>query len=147
MKVSPLRIYLDADGLLDLTTPRSLADDENEQKISDALKGGRLIFVTSEITVLETLVHARRNEDERRQSSIRRFLTPSAFIETRPVNLELIEDALTLRVQFGLKSPDAIHVATGISSNCSAFLTKDEKWGKLGLSILTANDLVALLKD
>ncbi len=143
----PLRIYLDADGLLDLTTPGTLSDDESEEKISDALEGGRLVFVTSEITILETLVHARRNEDERRQASIRRFLTPSTFIETRPVNLELIEDALNLRVQFGLKSPDAIHVATGLSANCSAFLTKDEKWGKLGLSILTADDLVALLKE
>ena len=40
LKVFPLRIYLDADGLLDLTTPGTLSDDESEEKISDALVAG-----------------------------------------------------------------------------------------------------------
>jgi predicted nucleic acid-binding protein len=143
--VPALRIYLDADGLLDLVATESPTDNENRRAIGLALSGGSLVFVTSEITLLEALVHALRDKDEERQAILREFLTPSSFIETRPVSLQIIEDALLLRVQFGLKSPDAIHVATGVAASCSAFLTKDEKWGKLNLSILTAKDLVGLL--
>jgi predicted nucleic acid-binding protein len=140
-------VYLDADGLLDLVSTKSPTENENRRIIGLALSSRTLLFVTSEITILETLVHALRNQDEERQAILREFLTPSSFIESEPVSRKIIEDALLLRVRFGLKSPDAIHVATGISANCSAFLTKDEKWGKLGLSILTADDLVALLKN
>lgn len=140
-----LRIYLDTDGLLELVTPKTQVDDENELVISEALEKGRLIFVTSEITILESLVHACRDNDEVRQANIRRFLTPSTFIETKPVTLQVIEDALVIRAKFGLKSPDSIHIATGVSSNCSAFLTKDKRWGKLGFSILGPSELVALL--
>jgi len=61
------------------------------------------------------------------------------------VTRTIIEDALKLRVSYGLKSPDAIHVATGLSTNCEAFLTKDEKWAKLGLSILSVSQLAKAL--
>jgi len=145
--LSALRVYLDADGLLDLVSSRSPTDNENRRIIGLALSHGTLVFVTSEITILETLVHALRDDDEERESILREFLTPSSYIESKPVSLKVIEDALLLRVHFGLKSPDAIHIATGVSANCGAFLTKDEKWGKLGLSILSSDGLVALLKD
>ena len=143
----PLRIYLDTDGLLDLVSSKSPVDDENRTVIGLSLSKGTLVFVTSEITVLEALVHPLRDKDEEREAILRGFLTPSHFIETCPVSLQVIEDALLLRAQFGLKSPDSIHIATGIAANCGVFLTKDEKWGKIGLSVISANTLVAMLKD
>lgn len=143
----PLRIYLDADGLLDLVSSQSPADDEYRRVIGLGLSNGTLIFVTSEITVLEALVHPLRDNDEEREAILRSFLTPSDYIETRPVSLQVIEDALLLRAQFGLKSPDAIHIATGVAANCVGYLTKDEKWGKIGLSVISARALVALLRD
>ena len=140
-----LRIYLDTDGLLDLVTPESSLDEQSERVIETALLTKQLVFITSEITILESLVHACRNGNEKRQADLRRFLTPSSFVETCAETRTIIEDALKLRVSYGLKSPDAIHVATGLSTNCEAFLTKDEKWAKLGLSILSVSQLAKAL--
>ncbi|MFZ4508114.1 MAG: type II toxin-antitoxin system VapC family toxin [Fimbriimonas sp.] len=142
-----LRVYLDTDGLLDLVPSEGNVDDKSENIIIRALARGALVFVTSELTILEALVHARRSGDQLRQSSLRRLLTPSPFIETRPVSLEIIEDALDLRVLHGLKSPDAIHIATGLAAECSAYLTKDEKWSRLGLTTISVSQLTDQLRE
>lgn len=118
----------------------------NRSVVAAALTKGDLIFVTSELTVLEALVHAVRDKDDERQLVLREFLAPSSAIETWPVSLQILEDALLLRVHFGLKSPDAIHIATGIARACVAFLTKDQKWKQINLSLLTVSDLVAKLR-
>lgn len=141
-----LRIYLDTDGLLELITLERPEDREHFKAIADALAMGDLLLVTSEITILEALVHAVQENDAQRQRLLREFLTPSSFIETKPVNLNVIEDALALRARYGLKSPDAIHIATGIAAGCDAFLTKDEKWAKLGLTILGPEGLAARMR-
>jgi predicted nucleic acid-binding protein len=140
-----LRIYLDTDGLLDLVSSKSSQAFEFRKTVGLALENTSLVFVTSQLTILEALVHAVKEMDAERELIIREFLTPSNFIETKPVTLQVIEDALVLRAKFGLKSPDAIHIATGVSANCSAFLTKDRRWSKLGFSILGPSELVALL--
>jgi predicted nucleic acid-binding protein len=144
--LSALRIYLDTDGLLDLVPSSTQADEESEDTISEALDRGTLVFVTSEITILEALVHARRGNDQLRQINLSRFLTPSSFIETKPVSLAIIEDALELRVLHGLKSPDAIHIATGLAAECAGFLTKDEKWTRLGLTTFGISQLISKLR-
>jgi len=142
-----IRIYLDADGLLDLVTPKNAKDQRDLREISAALDDGRLLFITSELTIAETLVHAVRNRDGKREALLRSFLTPSAYIETRSVSLPIIEDALALRANYNLRTPDAIHIATGAQTGCREFLTKDEKWSKIGLTILTVAELAVRLKQ
>jgi predicted nucleic acid-binding protein len=42
-----------------------------------------------------------------------------------PVDLPAIRSATTLRANFGLKTPDAIHAATAREAGCTLFVTND----------------------
>lgn len=53
--------------------------------------------------------------------------------------MDILEKVIELRSQFAIKIPDAIHIATGILSNCTVFLTGDQAWSKTG--IMTINPL------
>ena len=145
--MASFRVYLDTDGLLDLVTPEGTPDRAHLAIVGKALADGTLRFVTSELTIVESLVHAVRSNNSSRESLLRGFLSPSAFLESRPVSLQVIEDALVLRVVHGFKTPDAIHIATGISASCDAYLTKDTKWARPGLRLLNVEELVGLCGD
>lgn len=41
-----------------------------------------------------------------------------------------LEQAAALRANYGFKTPDAIHLAAAIASNCDAFLTGDQRLGR-----------------
>ena len=144
--MTPNRIYLDTDGLLDLVTPESSQDRYDLELLSNSLDIGATVFITSELTIVEALVHAVRNEDAKREELLRRFLTPSRFIQLCPVTRDVIEDALRLRVGYNLKTPDAIHIASGVGAGCTEYLTKDERWAKIGLKTLSVFDLMLRLR-
>ena len=42
-----------------------------------------------------------------------------------PVTLPIAESAADLRARYNLRTPDALHVASALSSGCDAFLTND----------------------
>ena len=140
-------VYLDTDGLLDLVTPMSPQDRTDLHEISLALDEGGLAFVTSELTILESLVHAVRTGDRNRETLLRRFLTPGSFVATVPVTLDIIEDALLLRANFNLRTPDAIHVASGMQAGCRVFLSKDAKWRRAGATLVSPAQLASRLRD
>ncbi len=78
--MSALRIYLDADGLLDLISADPPTDNENGRLIGLALTVGTLIFVTSEVAILEAPFHALGNKTEAPETILRKFLIPSINI-------------------------------------------------------------------
>ena len=58
----------------------------------------------------------------------------------RPIDLAVLERALDLRL-LGLKTPDAIHVATGMLESCDVFLTRDKEWAKAGVTVVDPGDV------
>ena len=52
------------------------------------------------------------------------------------ISSAVLEKAIDLRIQHGLKTPDAIHIATGMLAGCSIFLTRDQAWAKTGMSVV-----------
>jgi predicted nucleic acid-binding protein len=46
-----------------------------------------------------------------------------------------------LRAQYGLKIPDAIHLATGILAGCTLFVTRDASWKKAGVAVVEPQDV------
>ena len=42
-----------------------------------------------------------------------------------PATRELWEDAARIRTDAGLKTPDALHAATALSTGCALFITND----------------------
>ena len=88
-----------------------------------AAQAGQVSIVTSELTWLETLVKPMRDGNTALETLFRVFLTAQE-IEMVPATLALWEEAARLR-GLGLKTPDALHAATGLAVGCTLFLTND----------------------
>jgi predicted nucleic acid-binding protein len=106
------------------------------------LQAGAIQIITSEITLLETLVMPIRQSNN---DLIRRYeaMLFSPEISLVSVNQTILRRAATLRAQTTLKTPDAIHAATALSTGCNLFLTND---GGLrivpGLSVVVLKDIL-----
>jgi len=101
------------------------------------LDAGDFTAVTSEIALLETIVGPRKRGDYALEQDFRAFLTPSANLAVEPITVEVLEKAIGLRAQFqGLKTPDAIHLATGILARCDLFVTGDQAWARAGVMVV-----------
>ena len=83
-------------------------------------------FATSELSLAETLVRPIRNGDAGQEQGFDNALTSSGWLEVAPVSRGILWAAASLRARYPkLKLPDAIHVATALSTNCSHTLTAD----------------------
>lgn len=101
----------------------------------DLLDSRGLVAVTSELTLLETVVGARKKGDIHLEAAYRVLLAPSTSMEVRTIDEAIIEHAIDLRL-LGLKTPDAIHVATGLLERCDVFLTRDKDWTRAGVTVV-----------
>jgi predicted nucleic acid-binding protein len=61
---------------------------------------------------------------------VRAYETLLAAQEWLPINDELFQQALDLRVRFGLKTPDAIHLAIAQYYRCDEIWTNDDRLNK-----------------
>ena len=98
---------------------------------------GRLSVVTSELTLLEVMTKPFRQNNKRLEFVLRDFLNANEMALI-PIDRSVLEAAARLRGS-GLKTPDAIHAATGTACGCSLFLTNDavfERVPGLPLAIL-----------
>jgi predicted nucleic acid-binding protein len=62
-----------------------------------------------------------------------------------PVTMPVMESMSDLRAKYGLRTPDAIHVATGLLHGAQAFVTNDKQLRPLkaeGLDVLVLSDFV-----
>lgn len=83
----------------------------------------QISLVTSELTWLETLVKPLRDNNTQLETLFRAFLAAQEMTLI-PATLPLWEQAARLR-GLGLKTPDALHAATGLAAGCSLFVTND----------------------
>lgn len=105
-----------------------------------AVADGKLAAVTSSLTLLEVLVHPLRANLPTLAAEYEPILTRSAGITLVPLELRIVRSAAHLRATTGMKTPDALHLATALASSCSAFLTNDERIPNVpGLRILRAS--------
>lgn len=83
-------------------------------------------FVTSELTLAESLVHPLQAGDERQEKEFDNALTTSGWLTVVPVSRATLWAAASLRASHRkLKLPDAIHLATALFSECPHVLTAD----------------------
>lgn len=106
------------------------------------LDAQRLQAVTSQLTLLETIVFPRRNGDLLAEQTFRAFLRPSPQMAIAPITADVIEKAIELRANHpALKTPDAIHLATGVLTGCTLFVTRDAAWAKVGVHVVDPIDV------
>ena len=110
----------------------------------EALDRAEFQIVTSVLTLTEVLVHPMRHGDHELADQYRRILLHAGRIATKPVSEGVAEEAAQLRAHHGLRTPDAIQLATSIRAGASFFLTNDSRLpGIASLKILILNQLVS----
>ena len=97
---------------MQLAALASLLDDED------------CVVFTSEFTLSELLTKPFREHNTAAAAAYRDMLEDST-VRLVPVTRAVLIRSAMLRGQLGIKTPDAIHVATAVDSGCSAFLTND----------------------
>lgn len=99
-------------------------------------------IVTSHITLLEVLVHPLRKGREDLAREYRDILLRSPGLTALSLDEVIAEEAARLRAVYGVRTPDAIQLATARIGGASFFLTNDAELPALpGISILVVDRL------
>lgn len=94
-------------------------------------------LVVSELSRLECRVKPMRDGNTALLDEFDRFFNESVS-EVLALSREVIDRATEIRSLYGFKTPDAIHLAAAIVSNCELFLTNDRRLdGFTGLRVET----------
>ena len=114
-------VYLDANILIRMTEGTQEERAAVGQTLSKYVEA-RVVFVTSELSFTEVLVHPLRQKNDEQMERYERLLTE--FVTPSPVSCEVLLTAAKLRAETpALRTPDAIHVATALLGKASVFLT------------------------
>ncbi|MDA8405859.1 MAG: PIN domain-containing protein [Deltaproteobacteria bacterium] len=93
-----------------------------------AIDEGKLVAVTSELTLAESLVKPMMDDNVRLQNIYMEALQSSDALYIIPVNRQILIEAARLRAKsYTLNLPDAIHLATAHVHQCASFLTNDKR--------------------
>jgi predicted nucleic acid-binding protein len=109
--------------------------------IFEAIDQGSLQAYTSGITLLETLVVPLREGDYELARQYEHLLLESKGLTILPLEFPLLRQAAVLRARWGIKTPDAIQIASAQITGCSTFVTHDRRLPQIeGLRILQLSD-------
>lgn len=93
--------------------------------IAQDVTTGQLHGFSASLALTEILVHPLRNADTALATQYSAIFQQSSGFDLVPLTSKIAYKAAELRAEHNLKTPDAIHVATAITSGCEAFLTND----------------------
>jgi predicted nucleic acid-binding protein len=119
-------------GLVGLDTPPFIYFIEEHPKylpvvrpVFAAMTKGTLTGVTSALTLMETLVQPYRAGNAPLAGQYEAFLTRSQGLRLDEVTSPILRAAAQLRAVHGIKTPDALHLATALIARCPVYLTND----------------------
>jgi predicted nucleic acid-binding protein len=95
------------------------------KEIFDANDSQEFQFVTSTLTLLEVLVQPLRFHRFDLVDQYETILRKSSAFHIWELSLEIARRAAELRAEYSLRTPDAIQLATALSSDSSVFFTND----------------------
>jgi len=99
-------------------------------EIWEHVEAGNIRVVTSELSLLEVLVHPVRNKDHDLIHAYESLLTASQM-SLVPITTDVLRLAANIRATQNFKTPDAIHAATASLAGCSHFVTNDPTFRRL----------------
>lgn len=106
------------------------------------IDSGKIIGVTGDVAVAETLVKPYQTGNLELVANIREFFRTESFLSIQPHDGETFDLAAQLRAKRGMKFIDALHYATAILSGCSFFITNDLKiQSDETIQIISVNEL------
>ena len=121
---------------------------EGVTEILDSVDQGEVTAVVSAITVAEIAVGYHMSGDERGLKAFVLHLRSSGNYVTVDVDVELAELAGRIRAETGLRLPDAIIAATGVTAGASQVITEDKQFKKVSAFIpsLTPDEFLGTLR-
>jgi predicted nucleic acid-binding protein len=106
--------------------------------------GGKRELVTSALTLLEVLVVSYRAGNTQLAERYELLLTRSRGIRMTELSRDQLRAAAQLRAMTGVKTPDALHLISALTTGCKTFLTNDRRLPKVpGLRVIQLSSYVA----
>lgn len=96
--------------------------------------------ISSSIILTEVLNQPIRSGRFDLEQAYKNILLNNSTFRLMDVTPTIAENAAKLRAKYNLRTPDALHVATALQTNCNAFLTND-------LGLKRVNEIVVLVLD
>ena len=111
-------------------------------QLFQSIEQGNLSAVTSELSLAEALVKPFQNQDLAQQTTYKQAINNSQNLIVVPVSRQVLIEAAKLRAVVNIKLPDAIHAATALLTQCSTFLTNDQRFESVpGLSVILLSQI------
>lgn len=117
-----MRVYLDSAPIIYLV--ESIAPYAASLELRLSAPGTQQ--VCSDLTRLECRVKPIRDGKPTLLAAFDRYLA-EIITEIVPLSHSVIDCATELRAQYGFRTPDALHLAAAIISDCDVFLTNDRQ--------------------
>jgi predicted nucleic acid-binding protein len=105
----------------------------------EAARQKKIKLIGSELLIIETLTGPLKKNIAPLVSAYDQILKHTD-LNLLPISGAILRDGASIRANYGLKTPDAIHAATSLSAGCSMFLTNDvgfERVPRLAPTILS----------
>ena len=98
------------------------------EKLFDRLYETGAQAITSVITYIELTTHPARLGQHQLIRKYRDYLTNSENISLFPIDLNIADHVVTVRSQYGFKTPDAVQLGTAVACGADYILTNDTAW-------------------
>ncbi len=135
------RIYIDTPPLIYLVE-RNPDYFARMLGIADTIERARLQAITSVVALTEILVQPLRLGNTDRAQEYHDILFDRHNYTMVAITAEIAISAAAIRARYGLRTPDAMHAATAIQSDCDAILTNDRDFRRVqDISVLLLDDL------
>jgi len=112
----------------------------SEQTRRCLARNGDTLLCVSPLVRLEAIVKPLRDSDARLVADYEDFLSAQQWLASRD---EIFDRACRLRADHGLKTPDALHLATALHYGCDEFWTNDDRLsrvaGGIAVDVLAAS--------
>jgi predicted nucleic acid-binding protein len=120
-----MRIYLDSAPTIYLFEGTKDLREAVQNKL-EGTKDGSDVIMTSELTRLECPVKPIVEQDKKLLALYDAFFAGKEVTVILP-DRRIWEQATIIRVKYGFRVPDALHLASAIESECDIFLTNDHR--------------------
>lgn len=108
----------------------------------EAITQGQIGAVASELVLLELLVAPLKKGAQDVADEIELVLLHFPHLQLAPVTRGVLVRAAEVRARYGLRTPDAIMVATAVESGATLAVTNDDAWRKVEeIKIVLLRDL------
>jgi predicted nucleic acid-binding protein len=117
-----MRYYLDAAPIIYLIEQRQPFATAIRSKLATL----GIVPVTGELARLECRVKPMRDGNQALLQDFDDYFA-NTIVEIFPLTRDVVDLATEIRAQYNFKTPDSLHLAAAVISNCDIFMTNDQR--------------------